>query len=63
MFIMKAEILVVLYFTPNLNFQSNSQENYSLPLLTLQGKTKQLVRKKSSTALNFLLFSYETGWG
>lgn len=63
MFIMKAEILVVLYFTLNLNFQSNSPENYSLPLLLLQGKPKQFVRKKWSKALDFLPFSYETGWG
>lgn len=46
MFIMKAEIPVVLYFTLNLNFQSNSPENYSLPLLMLQGKPKQFMRKK-----------------
>lgn len=63
MFIMKAEIPVVLYFTLNLNFQSNSPENYSLPLLMLQGKPKQLMRKKWSKALDFLPFSYETGWG
>jgi len=48
MFIMKAEILIVLHFTPNLNFQSNLPEKDHLHLLMCQGKQKQFIGEVST---------------
>lgn len=46
MFIMKAEILVVLYFTLNLNFQSNSPEKLQFAFTVASRKAKTICAKK-----------------